>query len=127
MKKRYRLTRKSDFQRALDAGRLFSGQGLVAFARLAVRGAVGPRIGIAVSRQIRGAVLRNRARRRLREAVRLGLLESDSAALEGGIGYDVVLIARPAALSLPLLQLEAETRIAGERLSTLSPPRSSRP
>jgi ribonuclease P protein component len=56
------------------------------------------RVGFAVSRQMRGAVTRNRARRRLREAYR-------RAGAPGPAGVDVVLIARPAALTAPFDRL----------------------
>jgi ribonuclease P protein component len=106
VKKRVRLTRHSDFQRVLGSGRLYSGRGLVAFA--VPRSEPGSRVGVAASRRIRGAVARNRARRRLREVARRRLLPPGSPLRERGIGYDVVLIARPAALSLPFAALEAD-------------------
>lgn len=118
MKRRYRLTRSSDFQRVLAAGRLYSGKSLLAFAT--VGAGPGSRFGITTSREVKGAVRRNRARRRLREVVRKELLSQDSA-LEGrGISYDVVLIARPAALNLPSSVLEEE---AGRALARLRPRR----
>lgn len=70
------------------------------------------RLGVAVSRQIKGSVGRNRARRRLREAGRLAFLTelSDWMGLNSGITFDVVLIARPAALNLPFDDLLGEAR-----------------
>jgi ribonuclease P protein component len=67
-------------------------------------------VGVTVSRQVRGAVRRNRARRRVREAARLRLLRDDSGLLRSGIPYDVVLIARPPALeaAFSALLLDAE-------------------
>jgi ribonuclease P protein component len=59
------------------------------------------RVGFAVSRQIRGAVRRNRARRRLRAAYR-GL---GPAKLRG---VDAVFVARTWALEVPLDELRAE-------------------
>ena len=59
------------------------------------------RAGFAVSRQIRGAVRRNRARRRLRAAYRSlgpGTLR----------GVDAVFVARAWALEVPLDELRAE-------------------
>jgi ribonuclease P protein component len=71
-------------------------------------------VGVTVSRQVRGAVRRNRARRRVREAARLRLLGDDSGLLRSGIPYDVVLIARPAALAADFTAVvhDAE-RVAG--------------
>ena len=100
MQRRYRLRRRDDFQATLAAGRVYAGPTLIAFARPRVEPPT--RIGVTVSRRLRGAVRRNRARRRLREAARLswglGLGADDSGSSNPGIPYDVVLIARPAAL-----------------------------
>ena len=75
------------------------------------------RIGVTVSRQFKSAVDRNRARRRVRELARLALLETDSGAGRGGIRYDVVLIARPAAISMRFADLKEETEQAALRLT----------
>lgn len=106
MKKRHRLTRADDFTRLLRDRRLYGGRGLLGFA--VARGDERVRVGVTCSREIKGSVRRNRARRRLREVARLVLLAEDSGLAAGGIGYDVVLIARPAALELPFDQLQAE-------------------
>lgn len=79
--------------------RVYSGRTLVGFAVPSPSPA--PRVGVTVSRRIRGAVRRNRAKRRLREVARLRLLSDDSPLLTRGISYDVVLIARPPALDAP--------------------------
>ena len=113
MKKRFRITRQRDFTRLVRGRRLFAGRGLIAFAAPR-EGAT--RIGVASSRDIRGAVPRNRARRRLRELSRRILLSEDSPLRGGGIGYDVVLIARTPALELPMAELEAEARSLLDRL-----------
>ena len=99
--------------------RLYSGRALIAFARESA----GPdsRIGVTVSRGIRGAIDRNRARRRLKEVSRLKLLGPDSPLRVVGIRYDVVLIARPAALEVSFAELEAEAAQAAARLSKLNP------
>ena len=119
MKKRHRLARQRDFQRVLGGPRLHAGRYLVAFA--APREGGGFRIGVAVSKKLRGAVVRNRAKRRLREVARRLLASPDSGAEEAGIGYDVVVIARPAALTAPLAGLEAEAggffRLLRERIA----------
>lgn len=114
MKRRFRLRRKSDFQAALKGRKLYSGRGFVVVALPTERGE--GRIGITVSRQLKSAVDRNRARRRLRELARLVWL-GDSGARPGGIRYDVVLIARPAALSMRFADLKEETEQAALRLS----------
>ena len=115
LKRRFRLRRKSDFDAAMQGRRFYSGRGLLALAVPSD----GPqtRIGVTVSRQLKGAVDRNRARRRVREAARVALFERDSGAQHRGIRYDVVLIARPAALTLRFADLKEETEQAALRLT----------
>ena len=117
MKQRFRVRRRSDFQSAISGTRVYSGRALVAFA-VPHEGAES-RIGVTVSRNIKGSVARNRARRRLREVARAQLLGPDSPLRGVGIRYDVVLIARPAALVVPFADLDSETRQAALRLSQL--------
>jgi ribonuclease P protein component len=114
MKRRLRLRRQGDFQRILKARRIYVGQALVAFALPGAES--GWRVGVAVSRQLKGSVRRNRARRRVREAARMALLGRDSEAGSVGIPYDVVLIARPAALELPAAAIESEAAAVRARL-----------
>ena len=115
MKKRHRLTRRADFQRLLGGRRLYSGDSLVGFAAPG-RTPLG-RVGVTASRQIRGAVARNRARRRLREAARLTLLRDGSITPGPGISFDVVLIARPPALTAAFSEIEEELGRFGARLA----------
>lgn len=114
MKRRFRLRREDDFQRVLKGRRVYAGQALVAFSQPSSRGVT--RVGIAVSRQLKGSVRRNRARRRLREAARLGLIADDSGPAGQGIPYEVVLIARPAALTLSAAALQSEVAAVRSRL-----------
>lgn len=78
------------------------------------------RVGVTVSRAIKGATDRNRARRRLREVARTNLLGADSPLRELGIRYDVVLIARPSALDVSFADLRAEAAQAALRLAQLN-------
>ena len=119
VKRRFRLRRQSDFQAAIGGKRIYTGRALVAFA--VPREADESRVGVTVSRNVKGSVNRNRARRRIREAARDRLLGPDSPLHGMGIRYDVVLIARPAALEVPFADLEAETEQAAVRLSKLKP------
>ena len=75
------------------------------------------RVGVTVSRSVKGAVARNRARRRLREASRLELLGPGSPLLRSGIRYDVVLIGRPAALELSFEELLSEAAAAAQGIA----------
>jgi ribonuclease P protein component len=63
------------------------------------------RVGFAVSRQLRSAVQRNRARRRLREAFRVTRTAAPSHAA-------LVIIGRPAALTAPYETLVGQMRQA---------------
>jgi len=70
-------------------------------------------VGFAVSRQVRGAVARNRARRRIREAYRQ---------IRGQMAGDVmvVIVARPSAASRPFPDLVEDMRRLAETLSQAS-------
>jgi ribonuclease P protein component len=109
VKRRFRLRRRQDFDRVMRTPRVFAGRAIVAFA---IPNSGGWRVGVTVSRRLRGAVKRNLVRRRLREAARGRLLAPAGA----GEGYDVVLIGRPAALELPLGVLEEEAARVRRRL-----------
>ncbi len=83
-----RLRRSADYRRVQGKGRRAHARDLVI---LYLPGQTGEsRVGLTVSRKVGGAVVRNRVKRWLREAVR-----HEHAALGGP--WDVVLIARPSA------------------------------
>jgi ribonuclease P protein component len=89
MKRRHRLSRSGDFDAVYRHGRSTATRYLVlySFPRDEAEGN-GPRLGLAVSRQLGGAVERNRLKRRLRAAF--------EEVVEGlPTGNDYVLIARP--------------------------------
>jgi len=94
-----RLKTRSEF-RAAAAGKRISQQGFVLQARKIVSDeARPPRFGFTVTKRIGNAVVRNRIRRRLREAVRL------AGAASGKSGTDYVLVGRRAVLSLDFERL----------------------
>lgn len=64
------------------------------------------RYGFAVRRQIGGAVVRNRVRRRLREVVR---------GLPPGDGFDLLLVARPSCVRASYDEIAASVRESVER------------
>lgn len=118
MKRRLRLRRKGDFQAAISGKRFYIGRALVAVAVPSQHDE--SRVGVTASRALKSSVDRNRARRRLRELARLKLLGGDSPLSGVGIRYDVVLIARPAALEVAFSDLVAEVEEAALRLSKLN-------
>jgi ribonuclease P protein component len=89
MKRRHRLSRSRDFDAVYRPGRSTATRHLVlySFPREESDGE-GPRLGLAVSRQLGGAVERNRLKRRLRAA-----FDEVSEGLPAENDY--VLIARP--------------------------------
>jgi ribonuclease P protein component len=98
--KRVRLLRSKDFRRVYDQGSRFS---CPLFAAFCVREAEpdGPRIGFTVSRALGKAVVRNRIKRRLREAVRCSLNRLNPQC-------SIVINPRPKLLDAPVTELQRE-------------------
>jgi len=84
-----RLTRRAEFLRVAQKGRKAAMPGLV-LQVLPRDDAAPPRLGFTVTKKVGNAVIRNRTRRRLREAARLLLREAPI------VGADLVLIGREA-------------------------------
>jgi len=119
VKKGLRLRQRSVFQAAVKGHRFHSGRALVGFAVPNAESQCW--VGVTVSRAIKTSVERNRARRRLREVARGALLGMGSPLRQVGIRYDVVLIARPAALEVSFADLKAEASLAALRLAKFKP------
>lgn len=88
--RRYRLRRPDQFRRVRRDGRSYSVDQFALVVAAGRRRRL--RIGFVVGKKIGGAVLRNRCKRRLREAVRLVLSHIAD-------GYDLVLHVRSSALA----------------------------
>jgi ribonuclease P protein component len=89
-----RLKRRADFQRAARGRRArMDAFALQANGRAATPDGFGPRVGFTVTKKLGGAVVRNRIRRRLKEALRL------SSNLETRPDHDYVVMAQMDALS----------------------------
>ncbi len=73
-----------------------------------------PRFGFTASKKVGNAVRRNRAKRRLREAVRQ--LALDKGAKPSQAGYDYVLIARQDTIRLSFDDILQDMRFAFERV-----------
>lgn len=86
------LKASSDFQRVRREGRLWTHPLVILIASRSDQPE--PRFGVAAGKSVGGAVQRNRAKRRLREAAR----RMQSAAAPG---WDILLIARPPLIKAP--------------------------
>ena len=116
-----RLKRRVDFQRAARGQRARTEAfALQANRRAAAPDGLGARVGFTVTKKLGGAVVRNRIRRRLKEALRL------SPNLETRPDHDYVLMARREALGRRFDLLQADLRRAFLLVHARSP-RSGRP
>jgi ribonuclease P protein component len=79
--------RKGDFRKVFEQGSKFPSRHLVIYAM--ANELTSSRLGLAVSRKIGSAVVRNRIRRRLREAMKMELKEHP-------LRYDFIIVARNA-------------------------------
>ncbi len=96
MRRQLRLCRRKDFDAVFDQGRSWANQLLV--LRSLPNHLEHNRYGFVTSKRVGKAVVRNRVRRRLREAVR---------ALPSRPGWDVVISAKRAASEADFHQLKA--------------------
>ncbi len=105
-----RLKRQADFVRVAQQAK-GRANGLVV-VRSTPNSLADSRFGFAVSKRVGGAVIRNRVKRRFQEAVRR---------LSARPGFDVVLIARPAAADASFAELAVAVRDAFSRAGMLNP------
>lgn len=92
MDRRYKLTNSSDFKRVRHTGQSFAHPLLLLIVSENELDYV--RFGVSAGRSVGNAVQRNRAKRRLREALRSYLPEISP-------GWDIVAIARPSLKDAP--------------------------
>ncbi|MCC7243322.1 MAG: ribonuclease P protein component [Acidobacteria bacterium] len=98
------VRKREDFERIYETGRRASGRLMTMFVR--ENGRPGARLGIAATRKIGSAVIRNRAKRLVREVFRHHKPTG---------GFDVVIVPRREMLDAPYDILEAEFRALLDR------------
>ena len=103
------MLRSVDFRRIYEQGFRVSCSYFAAFCvHRKDSGAAGPKVGFTVPRALGGAVVRNRIRRRVREAVRRQLGDL-------GPGWEIVFNPRRSVLTAPAAGLEREVKRLIER------------
>src|SRR5690554_4253402 len=102
-----RLTKRREFL-AAARGRKWAAPGLVLQARARAPSENGAdwRVGFTVTKKVGNAVIRNRAKRRLRAAAR------DVLPMKGKSGFDYVLIGRQSTLTRPYSALLEDLHLA---------------
>lgn len=97
MNKKYRLRKNEDFQKVFQQGYSFANRQFVVYYR-PLNGLDHCRIGISVSKKLGNAVIRNRMKRLIREAIRSKLHGISTHA-------DIVIIARKPAVDMDFHQI----------------------
>ena len=95
-----RLLRHADFERVYQQGKRHFSPSMTVFF-LERESGEGPRVGLTVGKVLGGAVVRNRIKRRVREAVRKKLMPLSTS-------VDVVINPKKSAIALEMTKLEAE-------------------
>lgn len=104
-----RIRKRSEYTRIYDSGEKHRGRLMTVFVRPSER--PHPRLGIAATRKLGSAVVRNRAKRRVRELFRHH---------KPTAGLDVVVVPGRELLDAPFASLETEFRALLERRSRRS-------
>lgn len=115
----HRLRNRTDFERVRSEGRTFRGRLFTVGVRVDPLLPT-PRLGVITSRRVGPAVVRNRLRRRVREAFRRSRPGFAMAA-------DVVVIPRPEAGPEPCATVERELEKLWTRAGLLAPPSEQPP
>jgi len=111
-----RLTQRAEFQRAARGRRTqVEAFTLQANRRADPQQSFGPRVGLTVTKKVGNAVVRNRIRRRLREALRR------VSSLEALPDHDYVLMARVAALTVGFEALVGDIDRAFAQMKRMKP------
>ena len=107
------ITHRSDFLSANHAGKFVTGSLILQCRKRPPEhksGAIGPRVGYTVTKKMGNAVIRNRIKRRLREAFRkVATLTKD--------GHDYVIISRNKALDCEFAVLVRDMEFAFSRIT----------
>lgn len=98
MKRRFRLTRSTDFKRVRNEGKSYAHPLVVLVASQSAEEVT--RVGVSAGRSLGGAVERNRAKRLLRESMRPMISVIPT-------GWDIVLIARAPLLAAHFQDVKA--------------------
>jgi len=98
VKRRFRLTRSTDFKRVRSEGKSYAHPLVVLVTSRSNEDTT--RVGVSASRSMGGAVHRNRAKRLLRESIRPIILSIPA-------GWDIILIARAPLLQAHFLDVKA--------------------
>lgn len=113
MKKKYRLKSRLEFQAVYKQGRSAANSAAVVYVLPSKRGRTAPsRVGVAAGRRLGKATVRNRVKRRVKEAVRLLWPRVKP-------GFELIVIARHAAKDIEFIQLQARLQELFERLGVL--------
>lgn len=110
MKYTYSLKKSHEFRRMYSKGKSAAGSVLVIYCRRSKPGK--NRLGITVGSKLGGAVVRNKVKRRIREAYRINEDKFKT-------GWDIVIVARVRAGSAPFSQIESSVINLSRQLGLL--------